>query len=249
MTVAEQLPLLMPPLPPPIGPGLRVQCRHGAVPASYGFPVAEVVAVGPVKVAVRILGEPHTVRRIDPRLLEVFMAPLTVWHGYRPACIRGCRDRHGDWRQVTPAPGWAWITWTLAEHLRGDLNPALDLAPGEHLPDPGDVHPDDLDAFRTLRVAPVKPRKEEVAPSCPGTGGTAAAHPGSRSAGAASAASWPTRTSSPRRSTSPGSGSKANASQVTAHSGCTGARTGTASTARPNNTQPATTPSLGRAPS
>lgn len=152
MTGSEQLPLLMPPLPPPIAPGLRVHCLPGAVPAAYGFPVAEVVSVGPTRVAARILGEPDKIRRIDPRHLEVFLPPLTVWHGYRPTCIRS-HGRHGDWRQLTPAPGWAWITWTLAEHLRGDLDPGLDLAPGEQLPDATDVHPDDLAEFHRLRIA------------------------------------------------------------------------------------------------
>lgn len=141
-----------PPLPPPIAPGLRLQCLPGALPAAYGYPVAELVSVGTTRVAVRVLGEPAAVRRIPPRLLAVFLPPLQVWHGYKPACIR---TRHaGGYSEAVPAPGWAWIGWTLAEHLRGDLDPAVDLAPGERLPDPADVHPDDLGALALLRTAP-----------------------------------------------------------------------------------------------
>lgn len=156
MTALVQLPLLMPPLPPPIGPGLRLQCLTGAVPTAYGRPVVELVSVGPVRISVQVLGEPNMIRRIPPRLLEIFLPPLQVWHGYHPVCIRGRVADCGYHPRVQLAPGWAWITWTLAEHLRGDLDPALDLAPGQCLPDPADVHPDDLAALARLRIAPTR---------------------------------------------------------------------------------------------
>ncbi|MEU1813397.1 DUF6884 domain-containing protein [Micromonospora aurantiaca (nom. illeg.)] len=122
---------------PEVGPGrlpagTRVRCLPGALPASEGMVRATIVAVGPKRT--RIALHDGRQRRVDNHLVE-----LDNCAGYAEAYGLDERDRPLPFGRRTAsrsfAPGrwlprWAWMGWTIRQHLdyaAGHL--ALDAPP------------------------------------------------------------------------------------------------------------------------
>ena|GEM_PF-861234 len=110
-----------------VAPGIRVQCRPGALPASYGQPLADVLAIGLKASRIRVCGEQRE-RRVPNTLLEP---------DYRRVATEEARGR-GE-RLTNPwtwqwLPRWAWLNWTIADHLAHSRGQRLLL--GEPAPAP-----------------------------------------------------------------------------------------------------------------
>ena len=93
-----------------IGPGQRVTCLPGSLPARDGGRGGGVlVSIGPKTSVVDVYG--GTRRRIPNELLHPQAGP----HVAADRDARGLRTADADGRGWLP--GWSWLGWTIAEHL------------------------------------------------------------------------------------------------------------------------------------
>ena len=93
-----------------IGPGQRVTCLPGSLPARDGGRGGGVlVSIGPKTSMVDVYG--GTRRRIPNELLHPQAGP----HVAADRDARGLRTANADGRGWLP--GWSWLGWTIAEHV------------------------------------------------------------------------------------------------------------------------------------
>jgi hypothetical protein len=94
-----------------IGPGQRVTCLPGSLPARDGGRGDGVlVSIGPKTSVVDVYG--GTRRRIPNELLHPQAGP----HVAADRDVRGLRTAAADGRDWLP--GWSWLGWTIAEHVQ-----------------------------------------------------------------------------------------------------------------------------------
>jgi len=93
-----------------IGPGQRITCLPGSLPARDGGRGGGVlVSIGPKTSVVDVYG--GTRRRIPNELLHPEAGP----HVAADRDARGLRTVNADGRGWLP--GWSWLGWTIAEHI------------------------------------------------------------------------------------------------------------------------------------
>ena len=93
-----------------IGPGQRVTCLPGSLPAREGGRGGGVlVSIGPKTSVVDVYGGAR--RRIPNELLHPEAGP----HIAADRDVRGLRTANADGRGWLPS--WSWLGWTIAEHI------------------------------------------------------------------------------------------------------------------------------------
>ena len=114
---ATPLPLTGPGL---VGPGTEVACEYGCLPSRYGAMTrATIVSLSPATAAVRVYGETLT-RRVPTDMIRLYhRQQLAEQYPRDPRDVplphggRFSNPRTWQW-----LPRYAWIGWSIAEHLQ-----------------------------------------------------------------------------------------------------------------------------------